>query len=285
MVMQPELKLRVVSAVILGIAVLLLTFYGGTPFRLMAAAFALLIHYEWTTITRVKAESPLALNVSWVFLFLISVATVVGAGEWGVGLIVSGALVVAMLAWRGGVKPTYAILLGLGVVYSGFSGLALAEIRDDARTGLVATAFLFAVVWATDIFAYFCGRAIGGRKLAPRISPGKTWSGAVFGMFAGIAAGTLVAIFAFERGGLWIPLLAGILSVASQVGDLFESWLKRRFQVKDSGRIIPGHGGVMDRVDGLVFAAFAAFLIAVTLSGSIPSVGGGMPIAVSLFGL
>jgi len=133
-------------------------------------------------------------------------------------------------------------------------------------------------VWATDIFAYFVGRAIGGPKLAPRISPGKTWSGAIGGAVAAIIAGTAVVWSFFSADDLRIPVLALVLSVCSQIGDLFESFIKRRFGVKDSSHLIPGHGGVMDRVDGLIFACFAAFLLAIvislTMSGETLSLGG-----------
>ncbi len=121
-------------------------------------------------------------------------------------------------------------------------------------------------MWATDIFAYFVGRAVGGPKLAPHISPGKTWSGAIGGTAAAVIAAALV--------GLWLPqsstllgLLALALSVVSQAGDLFESWVKRRAGVKDSSHLIPGHGGVMDRVDGLVAAAVALYLIGAAAGG------------------
>jgi phosphatidate cytidylyltransferase len=147
------------------------------------------------------------------------------------------------------------------VLYAGFSGLALAEIRGEGLFGLFAMLFVIAIVWSTDTLAYFCGRALGGPKLAPRISPGKTWSGAVFGAAAGVAAGVGVALAIRQGGGWLVPMVALALSAASQLGDLFESWIKRRFGAKDSSHLIPGHGGVMDRVDGLVFAAFAAFLI------------------------
>jgi phosphatidate cytidylyltransferase len=121
--------------------------------------------------------------------------------------------------------------------------------------------FLFATVWATDILAYFVGRAIGGPKLAPSISPGKTWSGAIGGAVAGAAAGLVVAAAMGSASLAWIGLIAIVLSVVSQAGDLFESSVKRRNGVKDSGSLIPGHGGVMDRVDGLVAAAFALYVI------------------------
>jgi phosphatidate cytidylyltransferase len=128
--------------------------------------------------------------------------------------------------------------------------------------------FIFAVVWATDIFAYFIGRAIGGPKLAPPISPGKTWSGAIGGTLASVLAGLAVVYLAGEPVGFGLVAVILLLSIASQIGDLFESWIKRRFGVKDSSRLIPGHGGVMDRVDGLVSACFVAFLVGLALSAA-----------------
>ena len=148
------------------------------------------------------------------------------------------------------------------------SGLALAMLRGDDTAGLIAILFLFSVVWSTDILAYFVGRAVGGPKLAPSISPGKTQSGALGGTVAGVVAGVAVGLAAGAAPLLAMAGVAALLSVVSQAGDLFESWVKRRHGVKDSGWIIPGHGGVMDRVDGLVAAAFALYLIGWALGGA-----------------
>lgn len=282
--MQPELKLRVVSAVAMGVVALVAVWLGGAVFGLLVAAVAILVHHEWVTMIALRLRAPPAFAASWIAVAVVAVLTVLGLGALGVQAIVAGALVAGCLALVAG-GPRLAGWAALGVVYAGFAGLATAEIRANSTIGLVAMAYLLAIVWATDIFAYFCGRALGGPKLAPKISPGKTWSGAIFGMFAGTAAGTAVALLTVERGGLWVPLIAAILSVTSQLGDLFESWMKRRCAVKDSGRLIPGHGGVMDRVDGLVFAAFTAFLIAVVALGRLPSGEAGSSIADALMGL
>jgi phosphatidate cytidylyltransferase len=135
-------------------------------------------------------------------------------------------------------------------------------LREAEPFGWAAVLFVFLVVWATDIAAYFGGRYFGGPKLWPAVSPNKTWSGAASGLAAAIAAGGLMAWAAgVPRAGTCF-VLAGVLSVASQAGDLFESGMKRRFEVKDSGRLIPGHGGVLDRVDGLLAAAAAAWVLA-----------------------
>jgi phosphatidate cytidylyltransferase len=139
-------------------------------------------------------------------------------------------------------------------------------LRNDPQYGFISVFFLFAVVWGTDIAAYFGGRYFGGPHLAPAISPHKTWSGAVTGMLGAVVAGTLVAIFG-ALPTLPAAILAALLSVASQAGDLFESHLKRRFGVKDTSQIIPGHGGVMDRLDGFVAAAGVAALLGLLRDG------------------
>ena len=137
-----------------------------------------------------------------------------------------------------------------GAAYALAAALSLLWIRDRGDNGVALVLWVFIVVWSTDIGAYFTGRAIGGPKLAPAISPGKTWAG----FYGGIAIATLCAgAWAVLEGlPLVVLLLAPLFAAASQGGDLFESWMKRRAGVKDSGRWLPGHGGVFDRVDGLL---------------------------------
>ncbi|MBL6432046.1 MAG: phosphatidate cytidylyltransferase [Alphaproteobacteria bacterium] len=153
------------------------------------------------------------------------------------------------------------------MVYAGSSGAVLIALRDGTA-GLAVIVFLFGVVWATDIVAYFVGRRVGGPKLWVRVSPKKTWSGAIGGFVAAVAVGWLGFLLTGRASpGVWLAF-AAVLSVFSQVGDLLESALKRHFGVKDSGHIIPGHGGVMDRLDGLVGAAVLGYAVAVLLTGS-----------------
>jgi phosphatidate cytidylyltransferase len=153
-----------------------------------------------------------------------------------------------------------------GFLYAAAAQLASVLVRLDPDKGLSALILVLLVVWATDIGGYFAGRAIGGPKLWPRVSPKKTWSGAI----GGFVASLLVAIgFSASGLGKMLPLviLAAMLSVAAQFGDLFESAVKRRFGVKDSGHIIPGHGGVMDRLDGFVAAIVLAAIFGVLRGG------------------
>lgn len=264
-----NLQLRVISAIVLATVVLVVTWYGGVAFRLLSAFIAGMIFYEWACMTRPVAGSGTA-AARLAFVPAIFMLVFVGALIAGlpapvlVGIVVVLAVALALLSSLRGAGQWEAA----GFVYASLSGLSLAMLRGDGHAGLVAILFLFAVVWATDIFAYFVGRAVGGPKLAPAISPGKTRSGALGGLVAGVVAGVLLAAAAGVPGLFGLAGVAAVLSVVSQAGDLFESWVKRRHGVKDSGSLIPGHGGVMDRVDGLVAAAFALFLIGAAISGA-----------------
>lgn len=276
--MQSELRLRILSGIVLAIVVLAATWFGGLAFRLLASAIGLLVYYEWSTITRMPETDFRANAFGWLSVGIIALLVVFGIDEFALPVLIGATLIgiVYALALQG------SGWLAGGIVYSGLTIISLAAIRGDTANGFAAMIFIFAVVWATDILAYFIGRAIGGPKLAPPISPGKTWSGAIGGAISAVIAGTLVHMIFFPLNGLWIPMIALVLSVFSQVGDLFESFIKRRFGVKDSSRLIPGHGGVMDRVDGLVFACFAAFLIA--LGDALVSGAANAPAGVFLFG-
>ncbi|AVA21469.1 MULTISPECIES: phosphatidate cytidylyltransferase [unclassified Rhizobium] len=272
--MSRELRLRIISGIVLAVVVLAATWYGGLSFRILAAAIGLLVYYEWSTITDLHGRDPQGNALGWLGLVLIAGATLMAESVYSLEVLV---IFVAVTAIMVAVRHKSWWLPG-GIFYAGLTAIALAEIRDDDLRGFVLMLFIFATVWATDIFAYFVGRAIGGAKLAPRISPGKTWSGAIGGAIAAVVAGTAVVWSFFSADGLWIPALTLVLSICSQIGDLFESFIKRRFGVKDSSHLIPGHGGVMDRVDGLIFACFAAFLLAIvislTMSGETMSLGG-----------
>jgi phosphatidate cytidylyltransferase len=188
-----------------------------------------------------------------------------GMGAAAIGAIVAGSIVAALP--RATDEPSAPAWAAGGVIYAGALLIAPAMLRSDPRWGLTALLFLFANVWATDIFAYFCGRAIGGPLLWPRVSPKKTWSGAVGGLAGGVAVSVAVA-YASGVGKLGIVgVMACVLSVLAQAGDLFESSVKRRFGAKDASRLIPGHGGLMDRLDGFIAAALAALLIGIIHQG------------------
>jgi phosphatidate cytidylyltransferase len=154
---------------------------------------------------------------------------------------------------------TISIWRPIGVLYAAVLGAGLLLLRLSPD-GLAAILVVFAVVWGTDIGAYAFGRIIGGARLLPAVSPSKTWAGAIGGLAVGLVAGLAVAAWLGVPVGVPLTLVVVALSVATQAGDLFESGVKRRFGAKDAGAIIPGHGGLMDRVDGLVFATGFAVL-------------------------
>jgi len=228
---------------------------GRSCVPLLAALIGLAVFYEWQAITEVR-QNGRSRSAGWLSVVLVLLVLLSGSGPTVLlALLAACAVVVAILTFnRSGPWVT------MGLVYAVFPAIALTMIRGDASRGLTAILFLFAVVWATDIFAYLAGRAFGGPKLAPRISPKKTWAGAIGGAGAAVLAGSLLAI-AVGKFDSHIPPVALALSVAAQLGDLAESWLKRRFGVKDSSHLIPGHGGVMDRVDGLVAAASLLYVL------------------------
>ena len=250
-----NLQLRIISSVVLVVVVVALTLAGGLAFRLLAAAIAGGVFYEWSAMSGTAALRRQQLGAA-LLLAMVLIALVLRIPAVAVAL--------AWLLGRFGEEDRWT---AGGVAYAGLSGVSLGLLREESSAGLVAILFLFAAVWATDVCAYFVGRAVGGPKLAPSISPGKTRSGALGGAVGGVAAAVLVAHFAGAANLAMLALVALLLSVVSQAGDLFESWVKRRHGVKDSGSIIPGHGGVMDRVDGLVAAAVALYVIG-ALSGS-----------------
>jgi phosphatidate cytidylyltransferase len=262
--MSTELRLRIISALVLGAAVLAATYWGGLVFTLLAILISLLIFHEWSSMAGFFGTDRFAFAYGWICVLLVAWETYAGNALSGLLLLLGFTLggVIACLIRR---KPMW---LPAGIFYAGLSGLSLAHLRGVGHDGLITILFLFAIVWGTDILAYFVGRAIGGPKLAPSISPGKTWSGAIGGAVAGTIAGCLVIYFAGADFSVWLPLIALVLSAFSQIGDLFESWVKRRFGVKDSSHLIPGHGGVMDRVDGLVFACFLTFLGGMVLAAT-----------------
>ena len=208
---------------------------------------------------------PLAIAAAWAGGWIWAALVIPVA----IGLLVEWLLIV-----KSAPSATRAGWIALGALYAAAALVGSILVRHDMQYGFVALLLVFSVVWASDIGGYFAGKSIGGPKLAPRISPNKTWAGAV----GGFGLSLLVAIgFAIAGQGALLPLLAvaAVLSAVSQVGDLFESAVKRRFGVKDSSHIIPGHGGLLDRLDGFVAAIALAALFGF-LRGGADGVGRGL---------
>jgi phosphatidate cytidylyltransferase len=252
-----DLKARAIVGLLLIALALGLVWQGGWWFTALVAAGVLLIFAEWAVMHGIAR--------TWRLVGLAVLAGCCIAVQSGqlieavVGLAVA-ALVLGMAVKV--MKVCDVKWMAGGLLYAGLPAIALIWLRAQPQ-GLGLVLWVLTLVWATDIFAYFAGRAIGGPKIAPKISPKKTWAGLVGGVVGAMVVGGLVADWANFPAPLFATLSGG-LAVVSQAGDFFESWLKRRVGVKDSGTLLPGHGGIMDRVDGLVPVAVlvAAALIA-----------------------
>ncbi len=256
-----NLMLRVASAVVLGPLALVVAWLGDWPFALFWGVAAIAVLWEWTTLV-VGHRYRLMLSSCASAIAVAALVAWRGREVTAILLVGLGALAATIFAPR---ERRFWITAGIG--YAGTLLLAPVLLRADTQYGFAAIVLLFAVVWSTDVVAYFAGRAIGGPKLAPSISPKKTWSGAIGGTLGAVAVAVGVASLfgSLDRG--TIALIALLLSMVAQLGDLLESWVKRQFGAKDASHIIPGHGGVMDRLDGFWAAALAGCLVGLLRGG------------------
>ncbi len=261
-----NLTLRILAGVVLAPLTVAAAYFGGWLWAVLATLATMGMYAEWLVV--VQAINPRVAAAGIAPLAVAGIALAIGAPEWallaiGVGLIAIAALARINRVWA---------LSGLLYAASALFGAVL--VRADPQSGFIALLFVLLIVWVTDIGGYFAGRGIGGPKLWVRVSPKKTWAGAIGG-FAGSLA--VAAGFAASGFGRMLPLLllGAVLSIVSQLGDLFESAVKRRFGVKDSSNVIPGHGGLLDRLDGFVAAIVMAAVIGV-MRGGLDGAGRGL---------
>ncbi|MFO0993672.1 MAG: phosphatidate cytidylyltransferase [Hyphomicrobiales bacterium] len=257
-----DLGLRALSAAILIPIVLLDVWLGGVWYEIFVLLIGVLIAREWVRLSHEDHDLQLALHV----------LAVLAAGilPFGPGFLASLGVIAVAWAIGAGLARTsgrQAFWPYVGIPYVAGATMALMVLGTDRDYGALAIVWLMAVIWAADSLAYFAGRTIGGPKLAPILSPKKTWAGLGGAIAGGVLASLAVAILSGLPSLAMLGLLGGLLAVVGQAGDLFKSALKRHYGVKDAGRLIPGHGGVLDRVDGLVAAAMAAAVIGALHSG------------------
>lgn len=252
--MNSDLAIRTMSGIAMIAVAVAALWLGGIAFWLLAVLAALFMMAEWSDLQgaprKHKRLAQYALSVPLALMAPASVILVVN-DFFTLGLLAGAAFFTVIVTSRPG--------LALGVLYCGLPALALVVLRRQ-EDGVLLTLWALALVWACDIGAYFAGRSIGGPKLAPKVSPNKTWAGLAGGV---VAAGLFGWLLHAQAGLNWqLAVATPALAVLAQLGDLYESALKRRAGVKDSGNILPGHGGVLDRLDGLVpVAPIAALLV------------------------
>ncbi len=252
-----ELRSRVVWGVIMAVVAIGGVAVGGWPMTIGIAVIVAIVAWEWSSVTRTGSVAMAEIAA------IAAIAVILtGADQLAlaVGLVVVGAIGVGLWQRSGWIAS--------GVVYASGLGIALVALRADPLLGMKAVFFVFAVVWGTDVAAYVAGRTFKGPKLWPAVSPNKTWSGAIGGALAAVVCGLVAALIMNVPVTMLLALVAFALSIISQGGDLFELSVKRHFEVKDASNLIPGHGGLMDRVDALAFAAIAAGLVGWVHSGA-----------------
>lgn len=249
-----DLPKRFVVAVLLIAVAFAALYLGGFVFWALIAIGGLLMLAEWANL--VGATSRQRLLAQYALTVPLTILSPLAAGP---GFLALG-LIGAALFFTGATSRN--VRLAWGVAYVGLPVLALMVLRNEPN-GFLLTFWAMALVWACDSGAYFAGRAIGGPKLAPAISPNKTWAGFIGGVVAaGVFAAVLVIFFGLPIG---LAVATPLLAMFAQAGDLYESHLKRVAGVKDSGNLLPGHGGLLDRLDGLVAVAPAAALLVLLL--------------------
>ena len=260
-----DLMPRLISGLVMAAAALGLTVWGVWPFSLLVLAVALIVTWEWGRVVR-KNDFDLILAIHGTAVAAAVLLAVTGLVALSLVVLVIAAVLAALLGF-----DQLGRISALGVFYAGLPAVALIWFRASEPYGLVAVLFLFTVVWGTDTGAYVSGRTLGGPKLMPSFSPNKTWSG----LAGGILTAALLALGFWlampELPPVWLVGLAVALALIAQAGDMMESALKRWSGVKDASGLIPGHGGFMDRVDGLIVAVVAAALLAAAINVQAPA--------------
>jgi len=260
-----NLVMRVAAAAVLAPLAIAIAYAGGWLWLGFVTLAAIGLYVEWLTIVGARTPRATAAGVT-----LFGAAVCLGLGRIGATyvFVALGVILAALLS------PHRRGWAALGGCYAFAALIASVAVRLDPIWGFTALMFVLLIVWVTDIGGYFAGRGIGGPKLWPRVSPKKTWAGAIGGFAASLMVAAGFAAFGLGKT-LPLLLLGAVLSIGSQFGDLFESAVKRRYGVKDSSHIIPGHGGLLDRLDGFVAAVVLAAIFGF-LRGGADGVGRGL---------
>jgi phosphatidate cytidylyltransferase len=254
---RPELAIRLASAVVLAALAIGAILYQPWTFLILVIVGSVLVAWEWGQLTRGNGFDGTAL-ISGVSVATVAILVFLGRADLAFFVLALAAVAIGLrsVSTGGSVWPL------AGLAYAALPTAALLFLRGDPVWGGTAALYLFVVAWATDTASYAAGSLLGGPKLAPRISPKKTWSGFIVGSLTPALVGYAFAGALKETSAVKLSLVSVVLALACQMGDLLESAVKRRFGAKDASHLIPGHGGLLDRIDGLLLAAIVAALIA-----------------------
>lgn len=249
-----DFRVRLISGVVMAAGAAGILMAGPYPFYALVGVVAVLTAWEWSRLVRGTGfDAAGGLHIA--CAAGCALLAVLGWPGLGIMLAVIGSILLFLLTVGG-----RSVLSTVGVLYAALPAISMIWLRSDAALGLTAVLFLILTVVATDVGAFVTGRLVGGPKLWPAVSPNKTWSGLAGAVGTSALAAALFALTVPGASSLRLALVGAVLAVVAQAGDLAESSLKRHFHVKDTSNLIPGHGGVMDRVDGLVAAAMAVGL-------------------------
>jgi phosphatidate cytidylyltransferase len=260
-----DFTVRLVAGLAMAVVALAFTVAGVIPFAVMVVLVALVVSWEWGRLVHGDQAGPV-IAVQMVTSALAG--TLAAAGLVGLGLLALpiGAILATLLT-----LGRNSVFSALGVFYPGLPAVALIWLRSDASLGLAAVIFLVVVVVTADTASFVAGRLLGQAKLWPSVSPNKTWAGLIGAVIASAIVASLFWLALPDASLAWLATAGAVLALVAQAGDLAESALKRRFGAKDAGALIPGHGGVMDRVDGLVAAASVVGIAAVAIDVHSPA--------------
>ena len=262
-----NLSTRIIAAAVLIPLAIAIAYAGGWLWTTLVTLAAIGLYVEWLMVVGLVADKRVVVS-GVVALALSGLCLAIGRIDAALAVLAVGLVAVALIT------PAQRNWSAVGFLYAAVAEIASVLLRLDPVKGFAALVFVLVIVWVTDSGGYFAGRGIGGPKLWPRVSPKKTWAGAVGGFVASLAVAGAFAALDLGKAAP-VLMISGVLSVVSQLGDLFESAVKRRFGVKDSSQIIPGHGGLLDRLDGFVAAVAMAALFGF-LRGGADGVGRGL---------
>ncbi len=260
-----DLMPRLIAGVVMAIVAVALAWAGLAPFGLLIVVAALLMCWEWGRVVR-GTEYGAAFYVHAASIAIAVALSAFGHPALGLGAVVAGFVLLLVMPF-----VENRLMSAVGALYVGLPAVAILWLRGDEPLGFLAIVFIFAVVWGSDIGAFAAGRGLGGPKLWPRVSPKKTWSGFIGGLTAGLIGGAVVALAVPGASPAALGATGLALAMVAQLGDLAESALKRRFGVKDSSSIIPGHGGVMDRADSTVAVSVVIAIVALLVNPASPA--------------